>query len=263
MRCQLSSRIATILTVITLLVLVLPTDAPGQQMISDDRMQPRFPILGTPYIIASSREDGEMARDYTVTLCEDDNHGGEWLTIRVWLDESINEYKVDIDYAGFFWNNRISSIGPEGGDYPANWTLYDNSGCDGYLESGSGEKDQVDHNDMASSARARVPDNRDWCWFYIYEHKNQGGKCLPFKLYKHGNSSNYVLEITGLDDHWNDYVSSIDTDTQGGSNFSWKFYKNSNFSGTNLTLSGGADDEDLDDNGLENAITSIRLIVND
>ncbi|MCP3902251.1 MAG: hypothetical protein GY715_01335 [Planctomycetes bacterium] len=265
-----SIKTAATVAMVSVCVLALPPDAPGQVPGPAIDLRPiRLPRLEEQPIILSSEEepeDGDFEAEYIVRLYEEEgcSNADEFIEFRVWLDEGSGEYKLDVGFQkNDFWDRRISSVGPDGNDnYPAVWSLYADSYCSDHLESGTGEKDQVDHNDEARSCRARVSSNRDWCWFYAFEGSNQRHACMPFKLYKHGNTSNVVLELSCLDtDFWNDRPSSIETTTQGGGTCTWTFYKDDNYDGQSMQLS---EEQTADDLGsMDNEITSIKLVIDD
>jgi len=203
----------------------------------------------------------EKESEYTVTLFENSDYGGEQMGISIYLDPEDGEYKLEWEYPGAkFWNKnggKISSFETFEDD-PAVWWIYDKTYCSGTaLDEGSGPKDKLyGNNDKISSFRVECPSGSVKTHFNIYEHEDYNGQCLPFKLWKSPTSNGTVLEISGLDDHWNDYISSVkvshyDTDKS----YEWILFDDAHCQGQAIRI-----DKDKHDLGARNdKCSSIRF----
>ncbi len=210
----------------------------------------------------------EYYEAYWMQYCEDSDFEGDSVIVRAYNEESGGEYKLEVTFPIGFWRQRISSLKV----YPetTQWCLYDDNEGRGNAYCDTGSKNDlttVSHpdggtwNDRVCSFRAFSPADRDWVVFDVYENANRGGDSVQYKLYKDGDSSNHVILISELDDHWNDVISSIQTlGEQNADGYDWYFYVDAAYKGGGIVLSDpDGEDDDLQDNGLNDRLTSLRL----
>jgi hypothetical protein len=214
-------------------------------------------------VARASCENGNPT--FELNVYENDNYTGDAINYKIYLNGG--DYELAVSYVSLWWNNEISSF-DTWDNYPAHWWMYDSSECAGTLfEEGDGNRSSLSYNDQVDSLKFRCPSDKDRTILTFYKDANYGGAHHPLLLYKHGTTDEVVIEMPELDGHWNDIISSIDTNRNGSTkHYYWYFYRNSNYNNQgdpDLILSDTDPDRASLPTSLNNKITSFRLVITD